>query len=48
MPIAAISFAAGSQSSVYGRFCFVLKVALDLGESVDKPKIEYPVEVKEL
>ena len=47
-PIAAMRVADGSQSSVYGRLCFVLKVVLDLGESVDKPNIEYPVAVKDV
>ena len=37
MPIALIRFAAGSQSNVYGRLCLVLKVVLDLGESVERP-----------
>lgn len=37
MPIALISVADGSQSSVYGKFCFVLKLELDFGVSVDKP-----------
>jgi len=37
MPIAAISVAFGSQSRVYGRFCFDLKFVLALGESVDRP-----------
>lgn len=37
MPIAAMRVAEGSQSSVYGRLCFILKVVLDFGESVDSP-----------
>jgi len=37
MPIALMSVADGSQRSVYGKFCFVLKFKLDLGVSVDKP-----------
>jgi hypothetical protein len=36
-PIAAMSVACGSHSSVYGRFCFVLKFVLAVGESVDRP-----------
>lgn len=39
-PIAEISVAFGSHNSVYGRFCFVLKVVLDLVESVESPNIE--------
>lgn len=46
MPIALISEAAGSQSSVYGRFCFALKLEFDFGESVDKPYKEKPVAVR--
>ena len=48
IPIAPIKLTAGSHSSVYGKFCFVLNVAFDLGESLDKPYIAKPVAVKGL
>ena len=46
IPIAPMRVEAGSQSSMYGRFCLVLKVVFALGESVERPKMEYPVAVR--
>jgi hypothetical protein len=38
-PMAEMSVCAGSHSSVYGSFCFVLKVVFALGLSFERPKM---------
>ena len=44
-PISLIRFPETSHSNGYGKFCLVLNVVLDFGESFERPKMESPVAV---